>query len=168
MEPAVPAKILDPPEGGTPNGETSHATVGRYPLPPGIQQISVVVEATYHNHLHLPCSSEKVRSLLCCRAMAESRGNMSRLADLPNIGGVLAGRLEDVGIRTASQLKALGSIEALLRVRAQGCDEPCASMLYAVEGAIRGIRWHVIAAGDRASLWRGYQARCREAGGRGK
>jgi DNA transformation protein len=83
-----------------------------------------------------------------------------KLTDLPNIGAVLAGRLADAGIRTASELATVGSVEALLRVRTRmDADGPCANMLYALEGAVRGIRWHEIPERERAELWRRYQAR---------
>ncbi len=82
------------------------------------------------------------------------------LTDLPNIGAVLAARLEDAGIETAADLKTLGSIEALLRVRAgMDADAPCANMLYALEGAVRGVRWRGIPEDERAELWRQYRAR---------
>ena len=82
-----------------------------------------------------------------------------RLTDLPNIGAVLAERLEDAGIETAADLKTLGSVEAVLRVCAgMDADAPCANMLYALEGAIRGVRWHGIPADERAELWRRYLA----------
>ncbi len=94
--------------------------------------------------------------------MAPNFGKLERLTDLPNIGAVLAGRLEDAGIKTASDLATIGSVEALLRVRTRmDADAPCANMLYALEGAVRGIRWHEIPQRERAELWRRYQARSR-------
>lgn len=84
---------------------------------------------------------------------------MSELTDLPNVGAALAERLRHAGIETPAELKAAGSVGALLRVRrATAGDAPCASMLYALEGSIRGVRWHGIPTGERSELWRRYQA----------
>jgi DNA transformation protein len=66
-------------------------------------------------------------------------------------------------VTTAEQLKALGSVEAALRLRALAKkpeDAPCASMLSGLEGAIQGVRWHAIPKHEREALWRRYQARC--------
>ena len=83
----------------------------------------------------------------------------SRLTDLPNIGAALAAKLETAGVATPSELKRLGSIEALRRIRASGAEEaPCRSMLSALEGAVRGVRWHDIPKPQRDALWRRYHA----------
>jgi len=90
--------------------------------------------------------------------------HVDNLRSLPNIGRTLAERLLAVGIRDATDLKRLGSIEAALLICGAGpADPPCQSMLYALEGAIRGVRWHAIAREERASLWNEYQARARAA-----
>jgi DNA transformation protein len=66
---------------------------------------------------------------------------MSDLLSLPNIGKVLAGELRRAGIDSAEKLRETGSVRALTRIRKQR-DAACYSMLYALEGAIRGVRWH--------------------------
>ena len=92
--------------------------------------------------------------------MTKKPGDAKRLTDLPNVGVVLAERLQRAGIRTPAELKAIGSVPALLRVRAvMTGDTPCASMLYALEGAIRGVRWHAIPEAERTELWRRYRDR---------
>ncbi|GEM_PF-317270 len=97
------------------------------------------------------------------RRPSRGAGKSRKLTDLANIGAVLAGRLEEAGIETAADLKTLGSIEAVLRVRAgMDDDAPCANMLYALEGAIRGVRWHGIPEDERAELRRRYLARRKE------
>lgn len=65
----------------------------------------------------------------------------NKLTDLPNIGETLAKNLNDVGIKSFEDLKKTGSIDALKKIRTK-LDTGCLSMLYALEGAIRGIRWH--------------------------
>jgi DNA transformation protein len=97
--------------------------------------------------------------------MARDESQVHELTGLPNVGMVLAERLEAVGIETPAQLRALGSVEALVRIQAKaGADAPCRSKLSALEGAIRGIRWHGIPKAERDELWRQYQSRLHEHG----
>jgi DNA transformation protein len=87
------------------------------------------------------------------------------LTSLPNIGAVVAQKLKAAGVTTPQQLKALGSVEAAVRLRALATraeDAPCMSMLSGLEGAIRGVRWHVIPKHEREALWWQYQARCED------
>jgi len=65
------------------------------------------------------------------------------LTTLPNIGKVVAERLKLAGIPDAETLRALGSREAFLRIRATG-EPGCLSMLCGLEGAVRGVRWHLL------------------------
>ena len=67
---------------------------------------------------------------------------MGALSNLPNISKVSEMKLIQAGIDTPEQLFALGSKDALLRVRAEADPGACLNMLYGLEGAIRGIRWH--------------------------
>ena len=95
--------------------------------------------------------------------MAKSLRKTHELTSLPNIGAVVAEKLRAAGVTTPEQLKALGSVEAALRLGALAKtreDAPCASMLSGLEGAIRGVRWHAIPKHEREALWRQYQARC--------
>jgi DNA transformation protein and related proteins len=64
-----------------------------------------------------------------------------KLTDLPNISKVLSAVLADAGINTPAELRALGSKEAFLRIRMRD-NTACLSKLCAIEGAIRGVRWH--------------------------
>jgi len=68
---------------------------------------------------------------------------MPDLTSLPNIGNKLASKLEAAGITNSEELQRLGSVEAVLRVTGR---QPLNgyNMLYAVEGAIRGVRWQSI------------------------
>ena len=78
---------------------------------------------------------------------------MKELSTLPNIGGTLAARLSNAGIDSPEELVSVGSIAATLRLR--GLEErACYNTLYALEGAIRGIRWHAIPKADRDELKR--------------
>lgn len=66
---------------------------------------------------------------------------MSDLSKLPNIGNALAVRLEEVGIKSENELKILGSEKVFLLLK--GIDPTtCINTLFALEGAVQGIRWH--------------------------
>ena len=76
------------------------------------------------------------------------------LAGLPNIGDVLAEKLAVAGITDHDNLVSLGSVEVTLKIR-DGVDPgACYNMLYAIEGAIRGVRWHTISKEERTQLKR--------------
>lgn len=82
------------------------------------------------------------------------------LRSLPNIGADAAKWLRAAGVTTPDDLRRLGSIEAAVRILAlRPTDGPCRSMLAALEGAIRGCRWHTIPKSEREALWQQYQAR---------
>ena len=83
-----------------------------------------------------------------------------KLTDLPNVGATTAERLNAAGITTPQELAEIGSIGAVLRIRAvEGTSGPCQSLLSGLEGAIRGIRWHAIPKDERRALWQEYRAR---------
>ena len=69
---------------------------------------------------------------------------MKNLSDLPNIGKTLQEKLIKVGINNPEDLINTGSENALLKIRAID-ESACFNMLCALEGAIRGIRWHELA-----------------------
>jgi len=82
------------------------------------------------------------------------------LLDLPNVGQEMARCLEQAGIHTPGELKRIGSIEAAIRVSPHKRSGPvCRSALSALEGAIRGVRWHLIPKPEREELWKEYQRR---------
>ncbi|MDF2571606.1 MAG: hypothetical protein K0R55_3210 [Sporomusa sp.] len=66
---------------------------------------------------------------------------MSRLNNLPNIGAILAEKLQAVGVSDSVKLGELGSKAAFMRIRTYD-EGACLSMLYALEGAVQGVRWH--------------------------
>lgn len=83
---------------------------------------------------------------------------MAALIDLPNLGAVVVRQLEAAGVGTPSRLRRLGSVGAALKLAEAGFDV-CTSKLSALEGAIRGVRWHSIPAEERAALMRRFRAR---------
>ena len=57
---------------------------------------------------------------------------------LPNIGPVLAGNLEKIGVTTHEQLCRIGAREAFLRIRAEVDSTACLHQLEALAGAEEG------------------------------
>lgn len=80
----------------------------------------------------------------------------SSLTCLPNIGQTLADKLEKVGISTADDLRNMGSEQALIRIATISNSGACLNMLYALEGAIQGIRWHGLTAERKMELKASY------------
>ncbi len=76
---------------------------------------------------------------------------MEDLSKLPNIGEVLAGKLQGIGVTSYEELASMGSIQAVLRIGDRDASA-CYNMLYAIEGAIRGVRWHALPKEDRRKL----------------
>lgn len=66
---------------------------------------------------------------------------MGELSSLPNIGKTVEQQLNEIGIKTVKQLLDIGSKQAWRRIRSID-ESACINRLYALEGAIQGIRWH--------------------------
>jgi DNA transformation protein len=79
---------------------------------------------------------------------------MKELTALPNIGDALAEKLASAGITGYEDLVELGSVEVALKIGTGLDPGACYNMLYAIEGAIRGVRWHTIAKQERDKLKR--------------
>lgn len=76
-------------------------------------------------------------------------GELAKL--LPNIGNALEEQLNAVGIQTVQQLKKLGSKQAWQMIK-NADHSACLTRLYALEGAIQGIRWHKLDDGIKEEL----------------
>jgi DNA transformation protein len=76
---------------------------------------------------------------------------VASLASLCNLGPKSAQALAKAGITLLEQLKELGSVAAYVKVKRV---EPTASLnlLWALEGAISGLHWQVVAKEHRTSL----------------
>ena len=74
------------------------------------------------------------------------------MTDLPNIGPVLAGNLERIGVTGADQLRELGAEEAFLRIRAQADPTACLHQLEALVGAVEGVRKNLLPSERKAEL----------------
>lgn len=67
---------------------------------------------------------------------------MNSLTEAQNIGNTLALKLKSAGINNLQELKKTGSENAIIRIATIENSGACLNMLYALEGAIQGIRWH--------------------------
>ena len=76
------------------------------------------------------------------------------LARLRNLGPASVAWLLTAGIRTEADLRALGAVEAFRRVAFHRGGDVSANLPYALEGAIRDVRWDRLPAGARAGLRR--------------
>ena len=65
----------------------------------------------------------------------------SELANLCNLGPVSARWLESAGIHTEAELRELGAPEAFRRVAMNRAGDVSLNLLYALDGALRGVRW---------------------------
>lgn len=83
---------------------------------------------------------------------------MSGLGALPNLGAVMVQKLKAAGIETPEQLRAAGAKQAWKRIRAQADPGICLSALQALEGAVRGVRWHNLPSEVKQDLKAFYRA----------
>jgi len=72
-------------------------------------------------------------------------------AKLRNIGPKSAAQLRQVGVRTLDDLRALGSLEAFVKLKRAGF-KPSLNLLYALEGALLDCHWQDIPDGRRSDL----------------
>lgn len=68
---------------------------------------------------------------------------MPSLSDLPNIGKILETKLINSGISNADELTTLGNEKAIIKIAAIEDSDACLNMLYALEGAVQGVRWQL-------------------------
>jgi DNA transformation protein len=75
----------------------------------------------------------------------------SELSNLPNLGAVSAGWLEDAGIHSIKHLQEMGSVAAYQAVQRSG-KSPSLLLLYALEAALMGLRWDHLPEAVKSSL----------------
>ena len=76
---------------------------------------------------------------------------VERVANLPNLGPKSEQMLLLAGITSLAQLKELGAVRAFCQVKRAGANASL-NLLWALEGAILGIPWQVVAREHRTSL----------------
>jgi DNA transformation protein len=73
------------------------------------------------------------------------------LNKFPNIGKILAERLFFAGIESPKHLLDMGTQDAFIRLLAYD-STACIHQLYAIEGAVRGFRWHDLSKSKKNDL----------------
>ena len=79
--------------------------------------------------------------------MSTTRG----LGQLQNLGPKSQAMLAAAGIHSLEQLRKLGSVRAYLLVKSTGAHASL-NLLWALEGALTGLHWQVVAREHRLSL----------------
>lgn len=82
---------------------------------------------------------------------------MGELSTLPNIGPEVERQLNEAGVTTATELRALGAEDAWLRIQAND-PSACIHRLLALEDAIQGVKKTLLPPERRAELKAFYQA----------
>jgi len=80
--------------------------------------------------------------------------NDAPISTLPGIGPVTQGRLEEAGLRTVSDLRAIGSVEAYRRLKFMLPRHVSLNALYGLEAALRGCHWLDLPQDVKAALQR--------------
>ena len=83
---------------------------------------------------------------------------MEKLTDSPNIGATLAEKLENIGVASLEEVRKAGSKDLLARLAARDRNGVCLLMLYALEGAVQGIRWYGLSQDKKDELKSFYEA----------
>jgi DNA transformation protein len=76
---------------------------------------------------------------------------MAEPAKLRNIGPKSAAQLRQVGVRTLDDLRAIGSLEAFVKLKRAGF-KPSLNLLYSLEGALLDCHWQQVPEGRRSEL----------------
>lgn len=85
------------------------------------------------------------------RADGAGGGNLN-LTGMLNVGPTTAARLRAVGIATPDDMKRLGAVEAFDRVEQAFPQATTLVLLYALEGALRGVPWTTLTERTKADL----------------
>lgn len=72
-------------------------------------------------------------------------------SDLPGLGPKSLAMLAATGIHSRDELERLGAVRAYLRVKAAG-QNASLNLLWALEGALTGEDWRVVAREERTRL----------------
>ncbi len=83
------------------------------------------------------------------------------LSKLPNIGKVLEEQLRQAGITNTELLRKMGSQQAWLKIR-ENDSTVCLHCLYALEGAVQGIKKALLAKEKKEELREFFQSVTRE------
>lgn len=79
-------------------------------------------------------------------------GGNDELERMRNLGPVSAARLRAVGIASPEDLKGVGAIEAYIRLKRAFPAVIRETTLYALHGAVTGVRWYTFSDEIKAAL----------------
>lgn len=85
------------------------------------------------------------------------------VASISNLGPKSAAMLDSAGIMNLDQLRALGAVEAFVRVKRLHAGASL-NLLWALEGALTGEPWQRVAKDHRTSLLLALEERIRRQG----
>ena len=77
---------------------------------------------------------------------------MGELRKLKGLGPKSERCLNEIGIKTKSDLESIGPIRAFLRLREESSTKPNLNFLYAMVGALEGRHWADIAKSEKGRL----------------
>ena len=77
---------------------------------------------------------------------------MGELSKLRGLGAKSERCLNEIGIKTKSDLEAIGPIQAFLKLREECSIKPSLNFLYAMVGALEDKHWADIAKSERGRL----------------
>jgi len=76
---------------------------------------------------------------------------MNNFKEVINIGNELSKRINGIGVTNLDELQKNGSKQTRINLVANNYDV-CINSLYALEGAIKGIRWHHLSKEEKYEL----------------
>lgn len=82
----------------------------------------------------------------------------NRLSDMRNLSPKSEAMLADAGIRSPTQLTALGAVDTYVQLKQSG-QAVSLNMLWALEGALSGRDWRDVARNDKLRLLTELEAR---------
>jgi DNA transformation protein len=74
------------------------------------------------------------------------------LETLTNLGRISARQLAEIGIKTEAELRAAGAAAAYLKLKDHFGRGVSLNYLYALDGALKGVRWDLMPETERAAL----------------
>jgi DNA transformation protein len=74
------------------------------------------------------------------------------LEELTNLGKISARQLAEIGIKSEAALRAAGAVAAYLRLKDHFGRGVSLNYLYALDGALKGVRWDLMPEAERAVL----------------
>ena len=73
------------------------------------------------------------------------------LETLTNLGKISARQLAEIGIKTEADLRAVGAAAAYLKLKDHFGRGVSLNYLYALDGALKGVRWDLMPESERAA-----------------